>query len=39
MLDIKYIRENSEEIQKLTDQYIHTIEKNASDKEAEISHI
>ena len=30
---------NSDKIQKLTDQHILTIEKNSSDKEAEISHI
>jgi len=38
-ISIDESKSNSEEIQKLTDQYIHTIEKNASDKETEISHI
>ena len=38
-ISIDESKSNSEEIQKLTDQYIHTIEKNSSDKEAEISHI
>ena len=38
-ISIDESKSNSDEIQKLTDQHILTIEKNSSDKEAEISHI